>query len=191
MYGLNRHRARRVVASARVRYSALAVAVLVGSVLAVTTAGARSNGGNAAQGIASTAPGTSVRVTSATQNIDFVVTFGSAGEQHQFTVDTQGQAGPVTASSEDCCVPNDHWQSTIIDVTGGNPPLGTVPRSNMKIGTGDTASFTGKAKLGSASNPFSGVARVHVTYAVGVDSFAAQMTERITAPVGSTVTFDY
>jgi threonine aldolase len=32
---------------------------------------------------------------------------------------------------------------------------------------------------------------VHVTYAVGVDSFSAGMTERITAPVGSTVTFDY
>jgi hypothetical protein len=191
MNGLNRPRARRVFASARVRYSALAVAVVVGSVIAVAAAGARSNSGNAPQGTAATAPGTTVHVTSATQNIDFLVSFGSAGEQHQITVDTQGQAGPVTASSEDCCIPDDHWQSTIIDVTGGNPPLGTVPTSNTKIGTGSTTAFSGKAKLGSASNPFNGVARVHVTYAVGVDSFPAFETERITAPVGSIVTFDY
>jgi hypothetical protein len=190
MNGLHRHTAPRAFASARVRYAALALAVLLGSVLAVTAASA-GGGGNAAQGAAATAPGTSVQVGSATQNVDFVVTFGSAAEQHQFTVNTNGQAGPVTASSEDCCIPDDHWQSTIIDVSGGNPPVGTMPTSNTKIGTGDTASFTGKAKLGSARNPFNGIARVHVTYAVGVDSFAADMTERITAPVGSTVTFDY
>jgi hypothetical protein len=173
------------------KYWLFALVVVVGSAIAVAAAGARSNGGNAPQGIAATAPGTTVHVTSATQNLDFLIEFGSAGEQHQITVDTQGQAGPVTASSEDCCIPDDHWQSTIIDVTGGDPPVGTVPTSNTKIGNGSTTAFSGKAKLGSASNPFSGVARVHVTYAVGVDTFPADMTERITAPVGSTVTLDY
>lgn len=190
MNGLHRPSAPRAFASARVRFAALGLAVLVGSVLAVTVASAR-GGGNAPTGGAGTAPGASVQVGSATQNVDFGVTFNSAAEQHQFTVNTNGQAGPVTASSEDCCIPDDHWQSTIIDVSGGDPPLGTMPTSNTKIGTGDTASFTGKAKLGSARNPFNGIAVVHVTYAVGIDTFPAGMTERITAPVGSTVTFDY
>jgi hypothetical protein len=191
MTGLNRPtaaRVLRVIAAARVRYAALGLTVVVGSVLAVTSASA-GGGGNSMS--SATAAGTSVQVTSATQNIDMVVSFGSAAEQHQFTVNTNGQSGPVTASSEDCCIAGDHWQSTIIDVSGGNPPVGTQPKSNTKIGTGDTASFTGKAKLGSATNPFTGIARVHVTYAVGVDTFGADMTERITAPVGSTVTFDY
>jgi hypothetical protein len=182
MNGLHRPRMRRLI-------MALALAVAAGSVLVVTSASA--GGGGNSNSPKAAAPGTSVRVSSATQNIDFLIEFGSAAEQHQITVDTQGQAGPVTASSEDCCVPDDHWQSTIIDVTGGDPPVGTVPNSNTKIGNGSTSAFSGKAKMGSATNPFSGQARVHVTYAVGVDQFPADMTERITAPVGSTVTLDY
>ena len=166
MNGLHRPSKRRVIASC----TALALAVVVGSVLVVTSASAGS-GGNSPQGISPTAPGTSMQVTSATQNIDIAVTFNSAAEQHQITVNTNGQAGTVSASSEDCCIPNDRWQSTILDVTGGTPPLGVVPTSK--------------------TNPFNGVARVHVTYAVGTDVFPAGMTERISAPVGSTVTFDY
>ena len=186
MNGLHRPSKRRVIASC----TALALAVVVGSVLVVTSASAGS-GGNSPQGTASTAPGTSMQVTSATQNIDIAVTFNSAAEQHQITVNTNGQAGTVSASSEDCCIPNDRWQSTILDVTGGTPPLGVVPTSKTKIGTGSTSAFSGKVGLGSKTNPFNGVARVHVTYAVGTDVFPAGMTERISAPVGSTVTFDY
>ena len=98
-----------------------------------------------------TAPSASVQVGSATQTSTSGSRSISAAEQHQFTVNTNGQAGPVTASSEDCAsrtITGSHDHRRV----GQGSPLGAMPTSNTKIGTGDTASFTGKAKLGSAES---------------------------------------
>lgn len=113
------------------------------------------------------------------------LSFGSASQVHRIDVMTNGPA-TVEAASEDCCIPNDHWATQMIDLSNGNPSVGLTPRTSYAVGTGRIDVFSGNTFLSSVTH-----VRVVVTFAVGVDVFPAGMTERIEAPPGSVITLDF
>lgn len=159
--------------------SATALLVLGGASLA-SGGGGGSNAGSAAS---------SVGVTKVGTNVVFSDAFGSPFEAHQYTISTFSP-GTVKMNTRDCCIGGDKWVSTLID-QATNATIGLVPKVNAKAGNGNTSTFTGRAKLGSATNPFSGTAKGLVTYGDGVDLFGAGLEVNITCSGGCSVSHDF